>query len=340
MVASACTWAADGTLPGAGAEADPYIIEDLADFDTFADSENAPTYWATGVYTKLACDPNLAGRTYTTAVIAPDTPDSTDGFDGIRFKGIFDGDGRVISNLTIDTAGAGNDYLGLFGSIDHGQIKNLGLEGGFVSGHKLVGGLVGHNTGQIWSCYSTGPVTGTDYDVGGLAGHNSGQIWNCYSTGPVTGTDYDVGGLAGHNNGSVSNCYATGHVSGNWYVGGLVGWNENGSVLNCYSTGDVNGASDVGGLVGINVGEVSNCFWDIETYGMTSSDGGTGLPTARMQTLSTFLDADWDFINTWSIGENQTCPYLRKYSPADINKDKTVNLIDLTIIAQHWMKGQ
>ena len=333
LVGSATLWAAGGVLPGGGTEGDPYLIEDVADFDAFAAD---PNYWAAEVYTRLDCDPNMADRPYTTAVIARDTPDTTDGFDGTRFKGIFDGDGHVISNLTIDTAGAGNDYVGLFGSVDSGQIKNLGVEGGFVSGYKLVGGLVGHNTGEIWNCYFTGPVTGTNYDVGGLVGHNGGAIGRCYSTGPVTGTDYDVGGLVGHNNGSVSNCYSTGEVSGNWYVGGLVGWNEKGSVLNCYSTGDVSGLTNIGGLVGINDGEVSNCFWDIETGG---PDNGLGTPlsTEQMQTLSTFVDADWDFINTWNIGEKQTYPYIRTYLAADINKDRAVNVIDLSIMGGQWM---
>ncbi len=369
VVGSTTLWAAGGVLPGGGTEGDPYLIEDLADFDAFAGD---PNYWASGVYTTLACDPNLAGRPYTAAVIAPDTSVS-DGFQGSKFTGVFDGNGHRIMNLTIDDSGAGNDYLGLFGSVDYGQIKNLGVEGGFVSGYKLVGGLAGHNTGEIWNCYFSGPVSGTDYDVGGLVGHNGGEIWNCYSTGPVTGTDYDVGGLVGHNNGSVSNCYSTGDVSGNWYVGGLVGWNDNGSVSNCYCTGDVNGASDVGGLVGnndngsvlncystgdvsgnlivgglvaINDGEVSNCFWDIETSGMTDGvgnqtpepAGATGKTTAQMQVLSTFVDADWDFINVWNIGENQTYPYIRTYSAADINKDRVVNVIDLSIMGEQWMR--
>ncbi len=127
LACSGTLWAAGGVLPGGGTEGDPYLIEDLADFDAFADSVNAPVYWASGVYTRLACDPNLAGRTYTTAVIAPDT--STSGnFQGTPFEGIFDGDGYVISNLTIDTAGAGNDYLGLFGSIEgsSAEVKDLG----------------------------------------------------------------------------------------------------------------------------------------------------------------------------------------------------------------------
>ena len=40
---------------------------------------------------------------------------------------------------------------------------------------------------------------------------------------------------------------------------------------------------------------VDGCFWDIETSGMTGSAGGTGLPSARLQTESTFTQAGWNF---------------------------------------------
>ena len=83
------SYGAGGILPGDGlSESTAYLIEDLADFDVFANQENAATYWANGVYTKLTCDPNLTGRPYTTAVIAPDTPDTSSSFDGIPFEGI------------------------------------------------------------------------------------------------------------------------------------------------------------------------------------------------------------------------------------------------------------
>ncbi len=334
MVGSATLWAADGVLPGDGTEGDPYLIEDLADFDAFGGD---PNYWESGVYTTLDCDPNLAGRPYTTAVIAPDTSMS-DGFQGSKFTGVFDGNGHRITNLSI-AGGGGNGYVGLFGYIDGGQIRNLGVEGGSVIGQKYVGGLAGHNAGEIWNCYFSGRVAGTNVDVGGLAGHNGGEIWNCYSTGFVTGINYDVGGVAGHNNGSVSNCYSTGEVSGNWYVGGLVGWNDNGSVLNCYSIGDVSGLTNVGGLVGKNDGEVSNCFWDIERGG-ADNGLGTPLPTAQMQVLSTFVEAGWDFINVWNIGENQTYPYIRTYLASDINKDRITNFGDLCIVAGEWMNEE
>ncbi|MHC5163260.1 MAG: hypothetical protein ACYSO4_09145, partial [Planctomycetota bacterium] len=65
-----------GDMGGAdpnGSPEHPYLIEDVNDFDVFANPANAATYWAAGVHTKLMTNIDLSGRTYTTAVIAPDT---------------------------------------------------------------------------------------------------------------------------------------------------------------------------------------------------------------------------------------------------------------------------
>ena len=79
-------------LDGSGTEADPWRIESLADFDEFA----ANTSYLFG-YTRLETDIHLAGRTYTTAVIAPDFDNSNFYFDGyLPFLGIFDGNDHKI----------------------------------------------------------------------------------------------------------------------------------------------------------------------------------------------------------------------------------------------------
>ena len=66
-------------------------------------------------------------------------------------------------------------------------------------------------------------------------------------------------------------------------VGGLVGENsETGSVRQCYATGAVNGDENAGGLIGWSRGTCGSSFWDTETSGMSSSDGGTGLSTLEM----------------------------------------------------------
>ena len=127
----------------------------------------------------------------------------------------------------------------------------------------------------------------------------------------VRGTDIAAGGLAGRNFGSITTNYITGKVSGNENVGGLVGSNP-GNLSNCYSTCMVSGTGvSVGGLVGSGGG--SKSFWDIETSGQTTSAGGTGLTTAEMQDINTYLNAGWDFVD--EIG-NGTCDYWQ-ISPGD-----------------------
>ncbi len=95
-------------LPGSGSEEDPWRIQSLVDFNEFAADAN---YWDD--YTRLEADVNLAGLSYTTAVIAPDTNNTNYDFDGTTYSGIFDGNNHTISNLTIDTADANNRYLGV-----------------------------------------------------------------------------------------------------------------------------------------------------------------------------------------------------------------------------------
>ena len=353
-------------LDGSGTQEDPWRIESLDDFNDFAADAN---YWDD--YTRLETDVNLAGQTYSTAVIAPDVDNSNYGFDGTAFTGVFDGNDHRILNLTIDDGGAGNDCVGLFGNIENGEVRNLGLEGGSVSASRLaVGGLVGYtyegiisncySTGDVngggsvgglmgnaqyisvSNCYSTGDVSGTGDNIGGLAGYTFGIVSNCYSTGNVSG-DGTVGGLIGSNQAYIENCYSTGDVNGVERVGGLVGANFD-AVRNCYSTGDVNGVNYVGGLVGSNFGYARDCFWDIETSGEpnmcgnehSTCDNSYGKTTAQMHQQSTFTD--WDFINEWNIGENQTYPYLRVYLPSDINKDRIVNFLDIAITANQWLE--
>ena len=300
---------------GSGTQEDPWRIQSLDDFNDFASDAN---YWDD--YTRLETDVNLAGRVYERAVIGDRYYD--DGYIGTAFSGVFDGNDHKILNLTIDDGGAGNDCVGLFGSIENGEVRNLGLEGGSVSGDRMVGGLVGStyegegtlsnisncystcdvNGGgvvgglmgrgmysSVSNCYSTGDVSGTGDHIGGMVGYTYGAVSNCYSTGDVSGDSY-VGGLVGHsNNTSISNCYSSGDVNGVELVGGLVGWND-GSVFDCYSTVDVSGTGEaIGGLVGSHHGFISYCFWDIESqnHGVTDSIGDEGGIVKNVEGLPT-----------------------------------------------------
>jgi hypothetical protein len=210
------------------------------------------------------------------------------------FAGEFDGNGHKISNL----------------SFDFGFVSSIGLFGLLASGGKVTD-LSAENVN----------ITGAGF-VGGLVGCNRGNVSNSHATGTVTG-DYEyVAGLVGKNYGTVGNSYSTVNVNGNELVGGLIGFNSD-TVSNSYSTGSVTGTSQVGGLVGRNGGNgnVINSFWDAETSGQDTSDGGTGKTTAEMQEIATFSGATWDIVAVanpsirnpsyiWNIVDDETYPFL------------------------------
>jgi hypothetical protein len=187
-----------------------------------------------------------------------------------------------------------------------------------------LGGLVGYLSGSgISRCYSTASVSGGS-NLGGLVGKNHGLIRTSWAGGEITG-GASVGGLVGYTqvgdgiflpyfDTKVTDSYATGAVRGSSGIGGLLGYNE-GTLLRCYSTGAVTTTgtvpasdpkSSAGGLVAIDKSvakwDILGCFWDTTTSGVNKSAGGTGLPTAGMQNLATYLAAGWDFVGETANG--------------------------------------
>ncbi|MHC5082989.1 MAG: GLUG motif-containing protein [Planctomycetota bacterium] len=294
-----------------GSEAYPWMIEDLDDFDEFSTD---PNYWAAGVHTELMADIDLSGRTYTTAVIAPDLSTSPT-YQGAGFSGHFDGNSHSIISLKILS---NDDYFGLFGMIDRGSIQYLQIDNAYVKGgfgsyffgivcgknyYGLInncqtsgevigetasgyfGAISGVNTGgTLINCNSAGSMTGgTDANYfGGICGNNSeGIINNCYSGVSVQGDSSNVlGGLCGWNtyDSTIMNCYASRNVIGHnvsGRLGGLCGENKGGSILNCYATGDISGGFDLGGLCGNNYdGVINNCYASGTIYGTIADFGG------------------------------------------------------------------
>ena len=235
------------------------------------------------------------------------------------FAAIFEGNGRTITNLFIDSSG--ND-IGLFGKTSSSAvIRNLEMVSVQVTGTDNVGGLVGSNGGAVSACYATGKVSGDD-DVGGLVGANldDGAVSASYSTVHVTGDDR-IGGLAGSNSGEVTAAYATGRVVGDSEAGGLIGGNT-GDVNISYATGLVSGRSTVGGLVGRNSGggNITGSYWDSDTSGRTSGSYGQAknteelqLPTAASDIYQTWnVDLDGDSMNDdpWDFGTSSQYPAL------------------------------
>ncbi len=301
-------------LQGLGTAESPYLITSASDL-------GAVLHYSPNACYRLAATLDLAGIRWGSAVIP-------------EFAGTFDGNGMTIAHLTLQ----GNDTLGLFGTAS-GSIQDLHLTdanvigvgdsigslagsnagsvarctaAGVVGGRSLVGGLIGINAGSVVESAFAGSASGTRV-VGGLVGENgNGSVFCCSSRGQPAG-DGSIGGLAGDNRGALTDCYSTASAFGTGLdVAGLAGSNY-GTVLRCYSAGLVSGGPwNHGGLVVSNGSRgVKDSFWDIQASGQTTSDGGTGLTTVKMQSASTFTNAGWGFNDTWTICEGKDYPRLK-----------------------------
>jgi hypothetical protein len=255
-------------------------------------------------------------------------------------------------DITCSTSSAG----GITCTNDEGSISNCSFEG-VVYGQEDVGGLVANNQGVISQCYANANVNGFQH-VGGLVGENvsGGIISQCFSQGTVqTHTDpasglagNTAGGLAGyHSDGEISDSYSMAAVSSTSKLGGLVGvcWGDTENldyVTNCYAVGAVSGSSTVGGLIGWNIDGltvITGCFWDKQTTGRNSSNGGTGLLTVNMQTQQTYLTAGWDFDNTWRMCTDSVHypKFQWRSMTADFACPDGVGIEDFTKFAKCWL---
>jgi len=207
---------------GTGTPANPYIImtkKQLEDF-SFLSSNNI----IEGEHIKLGADialndTNWAGgwRNWdsTTTGLNRWTP-----IENFRY-GVFDGNGKVISGLYINTT---YKYQGLFGHATTGTISNLGLVGFYVKGGSYVGGISGNSSinyenvsnylnVRILNSYAIGNVSGINF-VGGISGTDD-FIANSYFAGTVTGSGNNVSGISGGSEESPTNSFYDSNLAGN-----------------------------------------------------------------------------------------------------------------------------
>ena len=269
------------TYKGDGSVSNPYLIYTVDDLKAIRDSINTKNdVYGNKVY-KLMNDLDFSKEKNNWTPIGNSL--------AVTFKGVFDGNGRIISNMHIGSVGTAYyypdtiRYAGFFGTIDGAEIENLSIAWNQIIDGKssvdyYVGGIAAYGSGTITNCNSSGDMTGDDskYDerctVGGIIGYGTitTVITNCrYNSGGVSyysnfGTPAGyAGGIAGHIIGTISNCYSTGTTGHTIkYAGGIVGYSI-GSITNCYSTNVVypwqpNTLS--GGIAGYNVGSIVNCY--------------------------------------------------------------------------------
>lgn len=197
------------------------------------------------------------------------------------FSGVFDGNGRQISNFNYSSTEY-RTYVGLFGMVLGGEIKNLGLiDPNIYPEAQHDGSMVGYlSSGILINCYAEGgSVAGSRRSVGGLVGLNgSGStITDCHASCTILSSASHTGGLVGIGIGIIANSYTSGDVLGDNYVGGLVGRNSEGKINKCYSSGSVTGQGDnVGGLVGNNIGTISDCYSSVRVSGKDFTGGLVG----------------------------------------------------------------
>lgn len=238
----------------------------------------------------------------------------------LPFTGIFDGNYHSISGFSYSSSN--DSYVGLFGYVSDGTIKNLQLVSPNITdpGHddmSYVGPIVGcTNLADISGCSVIGGTVEGQEFIGGLVGSSSASvIGDCSSSASVSGAS-SVGGLMGKGPimggiSSIADSYAEGAVSGDDYVGGFIGDSSDVVIVNCYSTGPVSGTTNdanVGGFSGYNVNQfpiennVTACFWDVGSSTEPNSAAGTPLTTVQMYDQNTFIDAGWDFVGEMENG--------------------------------------
>ena len=207
-----------------------------------------------------------------------------------QYTGIFNGNGKTITGLTVTTS---DRYAGLFGCIGSGgTVKNVTLKNVQITNDNSsgsAGGVAGDSYGNIENCSVSGSVSGSGMNgiAGGVVGFQvGGSLTGCSSSATVNAGN-TAGGVAGttNNGASLTACYATGDVTlvsndiGTYFAGGVVGSNGSSSTLKaCYAWGSVTGSGSgtvyVGGVTGSNdLGTLTACYHAKGT--VKGSDGAT-----------------------------------------------------------------
>ncbi len=248
------------TFSGSGTSENPYLIKSAADLAGLAANVNSGTNYQSK-YFKLEANIDLMGHEWTPI--------------GTRekyFYGNFDGNGKVITNLTISNA---TDCAGLFGFAD-GTIQNIVLRNASVISSSTAALLVGESEGGvIKSCKVDGTVRSGN-NAAGIVGQSSSEveISDCEVNVECYG-DNNVGGVFGDKTNdseaiAVKNCIVRGRICGKT-VGGIAGLllgPDKISGCKSYATLSlVNKEYDswAGGIAG---SAYSNCkFEDCEVYG-------------------------------------------------------------------------
>ena len=243
-------WAQTKPTRGNGSVDKPYEISTAAELAWFRDYVNNESQYASATLTE---DIDLSEFCH-----AADAATNTEELswvpigNGRMYCGTFDGNGKTIRNLYINSTIM---FKGFFGYANSGSIKNITFDNAKVKNTHYNG--TGILTGAFEKCtieniktLANCSVEGT-YNTGGIAGTGTGNISNCENRAMVNGTN-NVGGIVGNSSdNTISSCANYGAVTGTESnVGGMVGFFSSGTIQNCANYGDISGADCVGNQIG------------------------------------------------------------------------------------------
>ncbi len=243
LIEGCSLWQGDGT------EADPYLLHTAAELTAISE---VPFVWDR--HFRLASDIDLSAS----------GPYNAIGLSALPFTGTFDGDGHVISNLSLIRPAT--NRAGLFGTMadPNAAIRDLGLIDPNVVARSSTAALLGYlQDGTVTNCSVTGGRVSGSSSAGGLVGYlQDGTVTNCSVTGGRVSGSISAGGLVGYcGGGTISGSHATCDVIGGRTVGGLIA-ESRGDISNCSATDSVvRGTETAGGLIGhVGRGTVSGCY--------------------------------------------------------------------------------
>jgi len=294
------------TNVGDGTTANPFRVYNVTTLSRVGKGTGTYAAWSLSAHYRQTDDIDLSS-------IANWSPIGNSNSSSTRFSGTYDGGGFTIANLTINnTLNTIYPARGLFGYVSTtGTICNVGLiDVNITSTDEMVGGVVGHNYGYVYNCYTSGNISSSfdsSGNVGGVVGYvNGGTVISCYSTANVTGVN-NVGGVVGsnYNGGKVQNCVALNasitrmDPSSRTSFGRVVGLMITGGTLsNNYGMSPMTfpPITVSSNTTGIHGGNVTN----------SSPNGGYNNQTFWQNTIG------WDFTNIWEMGGTPALPILKK----------------------------
>ena len=331
---------------GRGVLGTEHRITNVDDFIQFIDDVNTRKVNYSGTTVFLEADLSFSGKP-----VEPIGKSSSK-----RFRGVFDGQGHTISDLTMNFASA---YTGLFGYSTGLTIRNVVLDSScsiksLYGSITYIGGLIGYCNGVSGTCNIANIVNmaSVTYDgaankytfyLGGIAGYisssNNNIVKNCANYGDVTHIGSNsagfIGGISGYISGSIQNCANYGTITHNGAtatsldLGGIAGHSENSIIENCLSAGQItttNAMNYTGSIVGeiVTSTNISHCYFTDDVgvdnlYGIETSSNIIGTTESASTVDSTLVEN----LNSQVTTENGFNKWL--FNPQNANITFKVN---------------